>query len=366
VTDKKCILISPLDWGLGHASRDSRIIQCLSARGHEIIIAGSGHSLDLLKTEFPDKEFLSLPSSTIKYDRKIPAWLMILTLIPGWIMNLSREHRILKKIVRNRKIDLVISDARYGLSDTKVPSVLITHQLSMKMPFKSQLLERMISYMNKMAIRRFTACWIPDYDGFPNLSGALSHIPEMPENAIFIGPLSRFDEMDLEADHELKYEVVAVVSGPEPQRSVFEEMLYRQLTGLELTSLIICGRPDMEEKEQISGQCARIPFLTGKKLAETLVSAHYIICRSGYSTIMDLVSLKKTACLVPTPGQTEQEYLAKYLSEIHLFPCLKQKDFNVQEAISALENYDPHLLKPDRHLFYDAINALENTGYFNR
>jgi len=362
VTDKKCILICPLDWGLGHASRDSKIIQSLSARGHEIIIAGSGRSHAFLKTEFPDKKFFSIPSHDIKYNRKIPAWLMILKLVPGWILNIIREHRILKKIAREEQADLVISDARYGFWNSKIPSILITHQLKIMLPVRSKCLERLILRINLLAIRKFTVCWIPDYQDFPNLSGELSHIPVMPVNARFIGPLSRFDVVENGASQDLKYDVVAVISGPEPQRSVFEEILTGQLTGLNMKSLIICGRPEINQNEKISGNCTRISFMTGQELSGALVSARYIICRSGYSSIMDLVALKKTAYLVPTPGQTEQEYLAGYLSENSLFPYCKQKDFNIQEAVIALDNYNSVLLdlKPD--LLADAILELEKQG----
>ncbi|MBC8457670.1 MAG: glycosyltransferase [Deltaproteobacteria bacterium] len=362
MTDKKRILICPLDWGLGHAGRDSKIIQSLSARGHEIIIAGSGLSLSLLKTEFPDKKFLSIPASNIKYDRKIPAWLVILKQFPGWIINIIREHRILNKIVSNEQIDLVISDARYGLWNSKIPSVLITHQLAIKLPFKSNFLERIIMGTNRLAIKRFNACWIPDYQGFPNLGGGLSHIPAMPENARYIGPISRFDGVKHEADQELKYEVVAVISGPEPQRSVFEELLTRQLAGFKKKSLLVCGRPGVKENVNLSDFCTRVSFLTGEELADILISARFIICRSGYSSIMDLASLKKTAYLVPTPGQTEQEYLADYLSENNMFPYCKQKNFNLQDAISVLDNYKSKHLEFDPDLLAKAITELEEMG----
>ncbi len=184
----------------------------------------------------------------------------------------------------------------------------------------------------------------------------------MPENARFIGPLSRFDDVEQRVNQELKYEAVAVISGPEPQRSVFEEMLTGQLSDFNIKSLIICGRPGVNQNEKISDNCTRVSFMTGQELAEILVSARYIICRSGYSSIMDLVSLRKTAYLVPTPGQTEQEYLAGYLSENSLFPHCRQKDFNIQQAVTELDNYKSvHLdLKPD--LLSDAILELEKQG----
>ncbi len=366
MTDKKRILVCPLDWGLGHASRDSIIIQKLSARGHEIIIAGSGLSLSLLKNEFPYKKFISLPASEIKYDRKIPAWLAILKLLPGWIINTIREHRALIKIIRNEQIDLVISDARYGLWNSGIPSVLITHQLAIKLPVKSKFFERMIISINRLVIRRFNAFWIPDYQGFPNLSGGLSHIPVIPKNARFIGPLSRFDGMEQEAPKELKYEVVAVISGPEPQRSVFEELLTIQLAGFGKKSLMVCGRPDKEENVDITDYCTRVSFLTGQELSDVLISARFIICRSGYSSIMDLAALKKTACLVPTPGQTEQEYLADYLSQNNMFPYYKQKDFNLQDALPVLENYKPANLEFDPSLLANAISELEKMGKTGR
>ena len=270
-----------------------------------------------------------------------------------------REHRALKAIISEHRIDVILSDARYGLWHSSIPSILVTHQLAPKLPVKCGLVERIITGINRRAIKQFTVCWVPDYHGVPNLSGDLSHVRRMPENVRFIGPVSRFEIMEHFRDQEMMYEVVAVISGPEPQRSVFEELLTGQLAGLHMKSLIVCGRPDRTERIKISEFCTRISFLTAEKLADYLVPARYIICRSGYSGIMDLVSLNKKAFLVPTPGQTEQEYLADYLSGNNMFPSSSQEEFDLKKAMDVLENFHPQYPYSVRDFLSEAIHDLE-------
>ena len=366
MTVKKRILICPLDWGLGHASRVAKITKILIKRGHEVILAGSGQSLALLKLEFPGKSFIPLPSPEIRYDRKIPAWWRILFLAPKLIFHIIREHRVLMNIIREHQIDVILSDARYGLWHASTPSVLVTHQLAPKLPVKCRFMERFITGINRKAIKQFTACWIPDYQGVPNLSGRLSHGRRMPENTRFIGPVSRFEIMEHSHDLEMKYELVVVISGPEPQRSVFEELLSGQLAVLPMKSLIVCGRPDRTERIKISEFCTSISFLTAEKLLDYLFPARYIICRSGYSGIMDLVSLNKKAFLVPTPGQTEQEYLADYLAGNNMFPSCSQEEFDLKKAIAVLEDYHPQYPYSARDLLSEAIHELEMMTGFSK
>lgn len=327
---------------MGHASRDVYLISSFIERNYEVIIGGEGATLEFLQNEFPDLTYIHLPSFQVRYSYNYPAWLMITLLLPHIIRCIVREKKLLHKVIQDYKIDLVISDARYGLWSSSIPSVIITHQIIFKLPFLFKPLQYPVYMINRAAISRFSQCWIPDFPASPNLSGDLSHRYKVTVNSLFIGPLSRFIKTGNETNASAKvFEVVVILSGPEPQRSIFEKIITDQLFLSDRKSIIICGNPGNIIPENLSDNCTKVPYLTGDELQAVLKSSKYIICRSGYSTIMDLISLKKTALLVPTPGQTEQEYLARYLEKQGLFLFSKQKNFKLEEAINMLDEFNP-------------------------
>jgi uncharacterized protein (TIGR00661 family) len=334
---KKRILVCPLDWGLGHASRDVFIIRKLLEKENEVILGGDGSSLKFLTSEFPGMEFVRIPSHKFIYSKIFPAWIMIIFQIPLFIKGIFNEHKFLRKITALYNIDLVISDARYGLWNPQIPSIILTHQIRIRMPFIFKALEYPVYFINRLALKKFTQLWIPDFPGYPNLSGKLSHNISLPSHTFYIGCLSRFTDYQTTSAPSEIFEVVLLLSGPEPQRSVFEKTVTVQLLQQTRKSIVIGGQTEANLSEHLSVSCRRVSFLSGDELYVILKYAKYIICRSGYSTIMDLAALGKTAFLVPTPGQTEQEYLARYLQEKSLFLFSRQKDFNLEEAIRRLD-----------------------------
>jgi len=353
------ILICPIDWGLGHSSRDVYLINRLLERNYEMFIGGEGDSLKFLQNEFPDLTFIYLPSFQIRFSNKYPAWLMITLFLPQIFTWIYREKKILHKVIREYEIDLVISDTRYGLRSSLIPSVIITHQISFKLPLLLKSLQHLVYRINLAAINRFSQCWIPDFPGIPNLSGDLSHKYKLPGNALYIGPLSRFNIDNNNHVSKEEFDVAVILSGPEPQRTIFEKIVIAQLIHNNIKSIIICGKPGENIPENHTATCKRISCLQGYELLSVLKSSKYIICRSGYSTIMDLVTLKKTALLVPTPGQTEQEYLARYLEKHNLFLYSKQKDFNIENAMIRLDKFMPDMTFGERYDLLDkAIQGL--------
>jgi uncharacterized protein (TIGR00661 family) len=333
----KRILVCPLDWGLGHASRDVFIIRKLLEKKNEVILGGDGPSLKFLKSEFPKLEFVRIPSHKFIYSKVFPAWVMIIFQIPAFLKGIIDEHKFLQKITALYHIDLVISDARYGLWNRQIPSIIITHQIRIRMPLIFKALEYPVYYINRLALKKFTQLWIPDSPGYPNLSGILSHNIRLPSHSLYIGYLSRFTDYQTAPAPVENFEVVLLLSGPEPQRSVFEKKVTAQLLQQSRKSIVIGGQTEDNLSENLSESCKHVSFLSGDELYFILQSAKYIICRSGYSTIMDLVALGKTAFLVPTPGQTEQEYLARYLQQERLFLFSRQKDFKLEDAIRRLD-----------------------------
>lgn len=334
---KKRILVCPLDWGLGHATRCIPIIQLLLKNEAEVIIGGSGRSLSLLKQEFPQLEFIGLPGYDIKYDAGSLALKAIFS-ISRILKAIRIEHLFLEKVVREKQIDLVISDNCFGLWSKQVKSVFITHQLMIKAPFA----ERLLHIINLSFIKRYSECWIPDFPGTMNLSGDLSHKYTLPEKTFFIGPLSRLQELPvLSGISKLKskYDVLILISGPETQRSIFEDLILKQARSIPLDFLIVRGMPEIPKTLEIHLNIDIVSHLNAIEMKTAMLSADIIVCRSGYSSLMDLWTLKRKVIFVPTPGQTEQEYLAEKCMQEGIAYFEKQSKFNLTFALEKSREY---------------------------
>jgi predicted glycosyltransferase len=328
-------LIAPLDWGLGHAARCVPIIRCLIEKGAEPVIAADARPLAFLKNEFPELEFVRLPGYDIAYPAKGSMAMKMLASVPRILRGIRAEHHLLGNIIRDHKIDAVISDNRFGLWTKKVPCVFITHQLMIKSPMGESILHR----LNKSYIAKYTECWIPDHSGENNLSGDLSHKYKLPANAHFIGTLSRFENLRAASSPKKRTERLVLLSGPEPQRSIFEKMISDQLHKASLSAIIIQGKPESNEKRE-EGNIAFIPHAGTAELFDYINSAELIISRPGYSTVMDLSTFGKKAVFVPTPGQTEQEYLAELMMKKGIGYSVTQDKFDLRKAIDENGKYN--------------------------
>lgn len=354
----KRILVCPLDWGLGHATRMIPLINCLLKYNFEVIIGADRLPLCLLRKEFPDLPWIRLPSATIKYPKNSLLALKILLLSPEIIFGIFKEHKALKKIIKSHDIDIVISDNRYGLWNKKIYSIFVTHQVMIKMPKWLKFLEYPVYLINKAIISKYDKCWIPDIGSGMRLSGDLAHKFRLPANAEFIGLLSRFSTNSSENNTTKKkfsYDILAILSGPEPQRTNLENIIIGQLKTADVKALIIRGKPDECDSPDISGNIRLIPHVPTEKMRNYILAANIVICRAGYSSIMDLIALNRKAILIPTPGQTEQEYLARYLKEKGVFMSVSQKELNLQKDLSCLGEYINKIALPKSDL-----NLLDN------
>ena len=332
---KKRILIAPLDWGLGHAARCIPIVRYLLEKDCEVIIAADKRPMELLKKEFPSLEFVVMPGYEISYPKNGSMVLKIAVQVPKILIGIKREHKLLKKIIREKKIDAVISDNRFGLWSRSVPCVFITHQLMVKAPFGEKLLHK----LNKNLIAKYNECWIPDNEGENNLSGDLSHKFPLPENAKFIGILSRFNSLRHLSSKEEPLDLLVLLSGPEPQRPIFEKKILEQISFLPIKSLIVQGITEKNETKKISENVEIVSFLTSDDLIKKILSSKIILCRPGYSSVMDLAALGKKSIFVSTPGQPEQEYFAKYFSERRIAYSVAQKEFDLKTALEESKEY---------------------------
>lgn len=338
MSGKKRILICPLDWGLGHATRCVPLIHALLKEGADVIIAADGSPLALLKEEFSNLKFIRLRGYHIHYSKRISMTLSMLLQSPKILFNIFLEHSQLKKIINDHKINCIISDNRYGLWNNDVYTVFITHQLSIKCPKYLRFLEPFLFCINHFFINKFDECWIPDAEGENNLSGELAHRFPLPTHGKFIGLLSRFDSL-IEKELPKTYDLMAIISGPEPHRSLLQENLIVQLKSLRLSSLIVAGEPQQHYDKMINDNIRLVSHLTTNEMKEAIMQSEVIICRAGYSGIMDLVSLKKQAILIATPGQTEQEYLAQYMMQKGIFYSVRQKEFKIETALKELNRF---------------------------
>ena len=335
------ILIAPLDWGLGHATRCIPIIRLLIKKGFYVIIAADNRALALLRDEFPTLHFIMLKGKTINYPAKGSMIRKMFFSIPKILSGIYAEHKTLKSIIITHNIDIVISDNRYGMWNKDIKSIFITHQLMIKTPFAEKLLHRINLYF----FNKYDECWIPDVEDESNLSGDLSHKYPLPSNSFFIGILSRFaspliPSITKRGDEEMKYDVMAIISGPEPQRTLLEKIITEQLIQSGLKALVVCGKTNEEENRELKQNVETVNYLETNEMQKAILQSSIIIARSGYSSIMDMATLGKKAIFIPTPGQTEQEYLADLLMKKKIASYQKQSEFNLQQALTESKNYN--------------------------
>ncbi len=354
MAEPKNVLICPLDWGLGHACRCVPVIRAFIAAGANVIIAADHRPLAFLQKEFPALQFVKFPAYQISYQRKGSLMLKFLGIMPQLLKSIFNEHKLIDKLIDEYKIDLVFSDNRFGLWNKKVKCIFMTHQVMIKSPVIFKLFDHFLYLINRAFIKNYDECWIPDFDGEINLSGDLSHKYKLPIATYFIGPLSRFENTNSIAENK-KIDLLVLLSGPEPQRTIFEEIILQQLAKTTIKTVIVEGIPEKEEVNIINDQLSIYSHLETHQLQSLIQQAEIVLCRSGYSTIMDLVVFGKRAILVPTPGQTEQEYLADYYQKKKYFYSVSQKQFKLEDALIQSKSYTGIQMKLDGEMLKERV-----------
>jgi uncharacterized protein (TIGR00661 family) len=355
--NKAKICISPIDWGLGHATRCIPLIQALEKLNYQIYIATEGYHEAILREALPNAHFLLLRGYRIKY-AKIGALLplAIFFQIPQIIYSIYYEYRWLQKKQKEFQFDIIISDNRFGFYHKNVPSVFITHQLNFQMPYAWATPGfQKIQYA---WFKRFSACWIPDMEGENNLSGILANTKLKPTIPIwYMGCLSRLKQYEPKdiATHQEPITFLGIVSGPEPQRTLLENLLWSKGNQLQLKFTVVAGTPKVKEAFEQNNNATKYPHLSGADLVKEINRAEYIICRGGYTTLMELIPFEKKLILIPTPGQTEQILLGKIWQEKKWALCYDQSDFKLSVALNEASQFN--YIKPPFTNF--SIEALE-------
>ena len=347
MNQKKTILIAPLDWGLGHATRCMPLIDLLLQKNYRIVIAANGDSYFLLKENYPTLTFYELPAYNIQYKNGKNAALQSLLQTPKILKTIQQENKLTQKIIEEEKIDLIISDNRYGVRSNRVKSIFICHQIALQAPTPFGFSNPFFLKLHLLQIHKFNALWIPDIEGSNNLSGKLSHGISFKIPHTFIGIQSRFLNHTKTTSFvdALDFSVLIVLSGVEPQRTSLENELIKKFLNRKEKVLLVQGKTAafVQSNEQ---NITIVSYLNTNDLLSAIQKASIIIARSGYSTVMDLATLGKRAIFIPAEGQTEQEYLAKSLTQKKLGVECKQATLNLEEAMIALKKINDNNAYP--------------------
>ena len=334
------ILVAPLDWGLGHTARCVPVIAHLQACGHIPVVACNAWQRLFIEKTFGAIDIIDLPGYNITYSRwNQYAQAGLLAQLPGILRTIKQEHQWLQHAVQQHRINGIISDNRYGLYHDTLPSVIMTHQLQIKTGMGSAV-DRTLQKMHYKYLERFAATWVVDAPGTPSLGGGLSHPHTRPRDAVYMGLLSRFAN---ESAGNESGDIVILLSGPEPQRGELEKLLWAQACSLDRKIIFIAGSATTVVPQQIPAHITYHAQLAGAALLPVLQNAGLVVCRSGYSTLMDLVALHKKAILLPTPGQTEQQYLGTHLHTQGIFYCTQQKNFNLARTLISAQQFPFHM-----------------------
>ncbi len=332
----KKILVAPLDWGLGHATRCIPIIKEIIESGAEVWLTGEGSQKKLLQLEFPTLPFLELKGYRIKYAR-IGFAINILFQIPKILLAIRSEHHWLKLQIKKYQFDIIVADNRYGLWNKNCFCIFITHQLFIKTSL-GRCADLVLQQINYQFINRFSECWIPDEKNEPCFADELSHPKKTPSIPIkYIGIQSRFEKNNSAVKNN---SILIIISGPEPQRTIFEKIILHELDSFNGEAVVLRGLPTSEALIPSTQKIKFYNHLNSELLNEEIIKAEFVISRSGYSTVMDIVKLNKKSILIPTPGQTEQVYLAKHFFKHQFAYSVSQKKFSLLQTLKDAEQFN--------------------------
>ncbi|MDQ7820626.1 MAG: glycosyltransferase family protein [Armatimonadota bacterium] len=303
------ILYGVGSWGLGHATRSLAVLERLLAAGAEVTVVSAGRALALLRRELGDRcALLAWPDVPQTLGRT--AWgfyLRSALAVPAMLRVMAAERAATAALHRHRRFDRIVSDNRYGIQHRDVPSFHVAHSLRFLAPGRVRLIELLLEAFNCRWFGRLRKVIVPDSPQ-DRLAGDLAHDLRVfpPSLLAYVGPLCSVRPLPLPED----VDVFVTLSGPEPQRTLLERRILRQVRGLEGRVVVALGRP--EDAGGGLGGAEVYPYLDRRRQQEMLARARVVVSRSGYTTVCELATLGKRAVLVPTPGQTEQAYLARY------------------------------------------------------
>jgi UDP-N-acetylglucosamine transferase subunit ALG13 len=334
--EKPLVLLSPLDWGLGHTTRCIPLIRELILLQCEVVVACTPAQRKVLEIEFQSLTFFEVPAASPLYGKNRASTILRLLLqIPKILTSIKQENSWLQQFLSTHPVDAILSDNRFGLYAPGIPCIFITHQLQVKTGLGAAF-DALARRINYRFIKKFSACWVPDFEGTGSLAGEISNPHKQPKTKIkFIGGLSRFESCKDPGTESL----LIILSGPEPQRTLFEKKIIAGLKDYAGTAILVRGVPGNNKLPDLSPSVQAFDHLPAARLNELVCNASIVISRCGYTSVMDLLKLQKKCILVPTPGQAEQEYLAKHLRNKQLAYTITQNNFSLSNALRQAEQF---------------------------
>jgi len=328
------ILVSPLDWGLGHATRLIPVLKELE-NNNDLVIGINKTTERLMKDHFPNAQFEEVPEYKIRNSKSGGFYSYVK--LSNRIRKVKKQEELwVREYVQKNTVDLIISDSRFGFRSNHVKSIIISHQLKLKFPPIWKLLGNIAQRINKRWLSAFDEVWIPDNENH-ELSGELSE--ESGLRTKFIGIQSRFLKKEFDREIAEPY-ILVIISGPEPQRSEMEHIILHQAPLIRQKVIIIGGKPENKMKDFDCANAHLYSYLDADELAAYITHADLVISRSGYSSLMDYHALGcENLFLIPTPGQSEQIYLAKRMKEKGICDFSYQKNFNLSEALFSIDAF---------------------------
>lgn len=331
----KRVIVAPLDWGLGHATRDVPVVQALLDAGHEVVLVADGRPYDFLARRFPELRIIRCPGYDITYPKSDQFIVHMAKSGPRIAKALKEEKRLADWIAEETNADIIISDNRLNFRSDRTKNIFITHQLQVK----AGMFTPAASALHRQFYAQFDEVWIPDHAGKTNLAGDLSYLREPKENYRYIGPLTRFSLVKTKTDGQGK-QVLFLLSGPEPQRTLFEHIVVRELKKHPVPAMILRGQPGQPHRSEPLLHVAMLNHMDDEELAAAIANSYAVVSRGGYSTLCDLAAANKKLICVPTPGQTEQEYLAKFHAAKNRMIVAEQRRFSLRKALMKIDKVD--------------------------
>lgn len=301
--------------------------------GARLTFAGNEWQRHYVEQTFPGLHTIHLNGYNVRYSKNGTGFIASLMIqLPRLMKTIAYEHSWLEKAVDKYGFNGVITDNRYGLYHSVVPNVIITHQVVPQTGW-GKLADSILRSQHDKWLQRFKQCWIADAEHGPNLAGSLSRPYILPANARYIGLLSQHENVAVADKH-----LLVMLSGPEPQRSILSDLLWQQLQSYK-DKLVFVEGSDNAPLRKSTSNITHYKRLTADSLTPLLANASMVICRSGYSTLMDLLALNKKAIIIPTPGQAEQEYLGHYLHSEGVYYSTRQKGLDIIASLEATKQF---------------------------
>lgn len=309
------VLVAPLNWGLGHSTRCIPVIDYYLCQNNEVVLAGDGDSMLLLHKRYPQLRHIQLPPLRLHYSRTNSQVTTLFRQLPHLLHWMYQDHRTLQQLLSIEHFDLVISDNRFAFHSKSTRCVYLTHQLHICLPKAWKMFEPCAEAIHHRIMNKYAEVWVPDTPTEPSLAGRLSHPDKSPRHLHYIGHLSRFMHLPATPQPDTSYQVVLLLSGLEPQRTLLENEIIGRYQSRHETLLVVQGKPNAPFCKFTKGNITVVPYMEDTELVAHLLGASKVIARSGYSSVMDFsaLSILPKCELIPTQGQPEQEYLARHL-----------------------------------------------------